>query len=609
MIVRAIFLFACCISFCLTFWFSESVIAAERPNILWLSTEDIGPQLGCYGYDVKTPKLDAFADQSLLYKNAWSNYPVCAPARTTIITGMYATSLGAGNMRCNAIKPDSLKLLPELMRSGGYYCTNNSKTDYNFLDVGKVWDESSRKAHWKNRPQDKPFFAVFNYTKTHESKIRNESHTAKIDPKSVTLYPYWPDTPEVRKDWAQYLDNIEKLDGWFGNHLKSLQDAGIADDTIVIFWGDHGSGMPRHKRFAGDSGMRVPMIAYVPEKWKSLWSDDYVAGARSDRLVSFVDLAPTTLKIAGVEVPKSMQGSSFLGAESPHAKYNYGFRNRMDERNDVSRSISDGKFVYIRNFMPYLPHGQQVAFQQMTPTSKVWYQQFRDGKLNEVQSAFWEPRAKVELYDLEADPYETVNLASDESYASNLKELKTALRTKLLEIVDLDLVPESTLYAYEKTTGQSRVLYAQSEGFQMQSLFDAAEGKDVAKNLISDRVELQYWAIVNLIGSKVPSSSEDQKTVSSLMLNSPSPAIRVKAAEFCLSKKIMNDQAIETLLTLANINQSSYYAAVNALDCLDRYRQLLDDQMLTKIRSLETKVSDVQRGNNYLEKLMTRFVE
>ena len=366
--------------------------------------------------------------------------------------------------------------------------------------------------------------------------------------------------------------------------------------------------MPRHKRFAGDSGMRVPMIAYVPEKWKSLWSDDYAAGGRTDRLVSFVDLAPTTLKIAGAAVPKSMQGSSFLGADASQSKYNYGIRNRMDERNDVSRSISDGKFVYIRNFMPYLPHGQQVVYQQMTPTSKVWYQQFRDGKLNSVQSAFWEPRAKEELYDLEADPYETVNLASDESYATHLKELKTALRAKLLEIVDLDLVPELILNDYEQKTGNSRVLYAETDGFQMQELLDAAEGKDVGKNLLSPRVELQYWAIVNLIGSKEPGSFEEGKTVHSLMRNSPSQPIRVKAAEYRLSREGTDEEAIAVLLTLANINESSYYVAVNALDCLDRYRQLLDDQTLTKIRGLETKVQSIQRGNNYLEKLMTRFV-
>ena len=603
MACRSIFLMACCIFVLL----ASPAVAADRPNILWLSAEDIGPHLGCYGYEIETPAIDAFSRGSLRFKNAWSTYPVCAPARTTVITGMYATSLGAGNMRCAAAKPASLKLLPELLRDSGYYCTNNSKKDYNLKDVADVWNQSSSKAHWKNRPEEKPFFAVFNFTGTHESKIRNKNHEQQIDPKSVSLFPYWPDTPEVRKDWAQYLDNIQTLDAWFGKHLKSLKDAQIADDTIVLFWGDHGSGMPRHKRFAGDSGLRVPMIVHVPEKWKSLWSNEYQAGATSDRLVSFVDLAPTVLRAAGVTVPETMQGSTFLGAETTAPKYNYGIRNRMDERNDVSRSITDGKYIYIRNFMSHLPHGQLVVYQQMTPTTSVWHQLFLSGKLNDVQAAFWKPRAKEELYDLEADPHETVNLASEPAKKEKLDQLRAALRKKQLQIVDLDLVPESVLHKFEQETGKPRISYAQSQGFRMQDLLDAAEGKSITENLISARVELQYWAIVNLISQADPLSSETQKSISSLMENSPSPTIRVKAAECCLSNDFSSDRAMEVLLLLANMDESNYFVAFNALDCLDRYRERLDEDGFAKIRALKLKPPHIDRGDNYLEKLLTRF--
>ena len=230
----------------------------DRPNILWLSVEDVGPHLGCYGYDVATPNIDAFASRSLTFDTAWSNYPVCAPARTTIITGMYATALGAGNMRCAAVKPSGLQMLPELMRKAGYYCTNKTKTDYNLVGVADVWDDRSRDAHWKNRPADKPFFSVFNLTATHESKIRKRPHVPQIDPASVTLFPYWPDTPEVRQDWAQYLDNIQSMDGWFGKQLKQLEEAGLANDTIVIFWGCllYTSPSPRDQR-----GSRMPSSA------------------------------------------------------------------------------------------------------------------------------------------------------------------------------------------------------------------------------------------------------------------------------------------------------------------------------------------------------------
>lgn len=605
MVDRSTFLLACC----LLLWLGTPTVAADRPNILWLSAEDIGPHLGCYGFPIETPEIDAFADQSLRFQNAWSNYPVCAPARTTIITGIYATSLGAGNMRCAATKSDSLKLLPELLRDSGYYCTNNSKTDYNLRDVADVWDQSSSKAHWKNCPQEKPFFAVFNHKGTHESKIRNRSHKPQIDPRSVTLYPYWPDAPEVRKDWAQYLDNIQTLDRWFGQHLKALRAAGHADNTIVVFWGDHGSGMPRHKRFAGDSGLRVPLVVHVPEKWKALWGDQYMPGGVSDRLVSFVDLAPTTLTAGAVTPPETMQGKSFLGAETTPAKYNYGIRSRMDERNDASRSITDGKFVYIRNYMPHLPHGQLVVYQQETPTTSLWLQQFKAGKLNRIQAAFWSPRAKEELYDLEADPCETVNLAGEAHYADRLDRFRNALRKKLLQIVDLDLVPESVLNEFEQKTGKPRTHYALSEGFRMRDLLDAADGKSLAENLASPRVELQYWAIVNLLSKQEPLSPEAHKTVFSLMNKSPSGAIRIKAAEFCLSKSFASEQAIATLLLLANMRESNYFVAFNALDCLDRYREQLDENAFTKIRDLKVHPQGIARGDNYLEKLMTRFAE
>ncbi len=582
---------------------------ADRPNIVWLSTEDIGPQLGCYGYEIATPNIDAFAKRSLTYDVAWSNYPVCAPARTTIITGMYATSLGAGNMRCAAVKPQGLKLLPELMRGAGYYCTNASKTDYNLQDVDGVWDESSQKAHWKNRPEGQPFFAVFNQTSTHESKTRKRPHVQQIDPATVSLFPYWPDVPEVRQDWAQYLDNIQTMDGWVARHLKQIENAGLAEDTIVIFWGDHGAGMPRHKRYAGDSGMRVPMIAHVPEKWKSFWSSNYVAGGRSDWPVGFVDLAPTVLKIAGAEVPSRMQGESFLGPDAKKADYVFGVRNRMDERNDVSRSLCDGRYVYIRNFMPHVPHGQYVEYQQTTNATRVWFEKFKSGELSEVQSAFWKPRQIEELYDLQADPYETRNLCLEAGLSIKLEELRKALKKKMIEIVDLDLVPESTLHEFEQKTGKSRTAYAEQDGFRMNDVLEAASGKNILPNLDSERIELRYWALVNLIKNAGLPGFHEQKSASSMMKNDPSMAVRLKAVEFWLSKGKFSKDVVEQLVELADKRNSNYYVACNALDCLDRYRSEIDDATIEKIQALDSDASEIKRGNDNLGKLLRRFAK
>ena len=275
-----------------------SAVPEGRPNILWLSSEDHGPHLGCYGdkYAI-TPNLDAFAKKSLLYLNAISTAPVCAPARTTIISGMYAPSLGAHHMRSEAAKPDWLKFYPEFLREAGYYCTNNSKTDYNIEhNLKQIWDESSGKAHYRKRKNDQPFFAIFNQTCTHESRIRARGNTkTRHDPAAAPVPPYHPDIPAVRNNWAQYYDRLTQMDDWFGDHLQALEKGGLSEDTIVIFWADHGSGMPRGKRYAGWSGLHVPMIVHIPEKWKHLRPPEYKAGNSSDRLVGFVDLGATTL--------------------------------------------------------------------------------------------------------------------------------------------------------------------------------------------------------------------------------------------------------------------------------------------------------------------------
>ncbi len=296
-------------------WLLTPAAAADRPNILWITSEDNGPQLGCYGdpYAV-TPNIDALAEKSLRYHRCWSNAPVCAPARTTLISGMYATSLGGHHMRSGVTLPPGMKLYPEVLREAGYYCTNNSKTDYNFAKATGGWDDSSKNAHWRNRGDEStPFFAVFNYTVSHESKIRVRPHTLVHDPAAAPLPAYHPDTPEVRHDWAQYYDKVTEMDAMVGARAEELEEDGLADSTIVFYYGDHGSGMPRSKRWPFDSGLRVPLLLHVPEKFKDLAPDDYVAGGETQRLTAFVDMGPTAISLAGVKPPSNMQGVPFAG--------------------------------------------------------------------------------------------------------------------------------------------------------------------------------------------------------------------------------------------------------------------------------------------------------
>ena len=285
----------------LVFGLATAAAAADRPNVLWITSEDMGPNLGCYGDAyATTPHLDRLAARGLRYRVAWSNAPVCAPARTALISGLYPSSTGAEHMRSLAPMPAGMTMYPQYLREAGYYCTNNSKEDYNLARPGRVWDESSRTAHYKDRKSGQPFFAVFNLLVSHESQIRTRPHKQVHDPAKVRLPSYHPDTPEVRRDWAQYYDKVTQMDAQAGKLLDELAASGLADDTVVFYYADHGCGMPRHKRSACNSGLLVPFIVYFPEKYKHLAPPEYARGGSTDRPISFVDAAPSLLSLVGI---------------------------------------------------------------------------------------------------------------------------------------------------------------------------------------------------------------------------------------------------------------------------------------------------------------------
>lgn len=441
---------------------------AQRPNILWISTEDISPDLGCYGDEyAHSPNVDRLAAQGVRYTNAFSTAPVCAPSRSAIITGMYPTTIGSMHMRSKAVPPAGVKAFTESLRAAGYYCTNNSKTDYNFeappshRPPDTVWDESSQTAHWRNRPdKNQPFFAVFNIMVTHESQVRvpdeaYKKNTARVkpeqfhDPAKAKLPPYYPNTPLVRKDWARYYDNITAMDYLVADLLKQLEDDGLADNTIVFFWGDHGRGLPRGKRFVYDSGLRVPLIAR--------WPGHITPGTVNDELVCLFDLGPTALSLAGVPIPWQMQAQAMLGAQKKEPRrYAFAHRDRMDEAYDTMRSVMDKRFHYIRNFFPGRPYAQHIEYLEEMPTMKEWRRLYKDhmnaldpnyGKaLNPAQLLFMAPeKPPEELYDLAVDPYEINNLAKSPQHQEVLKQMRAALEQWQKETKDLGLVPELEL--------------------------------------------------------------------------------------------------------------------------------------------------------------------
>ncbi len=431
-----------------------------RPNFLWISAEDLSPDLGCCGdkYAV-TPNLDAFASQGVRYDRAFSHAGVCAPSRSGIITGMYPTTIGTQHMRCQGVPPHYVKCFPEYLRASGYYCTNNAKTDYQFDCPRTVWDECSAAAHWRNRPKDKPFFAVINFTTTHESRIRDRSAEMtkqlvrlgsgqRHDPAKAQLPPYYPDTPKVREDWARYYDLVTLLDRQVKEVLDQLEADGLAEDTIVWFWGDHGRGLPRAKRWVYDSGSRVPLIVRVPEKWRAAAAPDnpdaLKPGIANDELIAFVDFAPTLLSLAGVEIPKRMQGRAFLGRQRGKPReYVYGARDRMDEAYDLIRTVRDRQFRYIRNYMWHVSRAQTIAYMDQMPTMQEMRRLHAEGKLQGPQTQYFEPTKPIEeLYDTVADPHEVNNLAGDPKYKDVLERMRQAHSLWSHETMDVGLIPE-----------------------------------------------------------------------------------------------------------------------------------------------------------------------
>jgi N-sulfoglucosamine sulfohydrolase len=432
----------------------------DRPNILWISTEDINPDLGCYGdsYAV-TPNLDRFAAQGVRYTNVFSHAGVCAPTRSGIITGMYPTTLGTQHMRCKGVPPAYVKCFSEYLRSAGYYCTNNVKTDYQFASPPSAWDECSRKAHWRNRGKGQPFFAIFNFTITHESQIRNRSQgmlkrlatlgpNERHDPAKAVLPPYYPDTPLVRQDWAQYYDIITLMDKMVAETLKQLEDDGLAEDTIVWFWGDHGRGLPRAKRWIYDSGLQVPLLIRVPAKWRKLAMpanpDAVKPGTVNDDLIAFIDFAPTMLSLAGIEIPKHIQGKAFLGSQkSQPREYIYGARDRMDEAYDLIRAVRDRQYKYIRNYMWYVTRGQDINYMNLMPTMQEMRRLNAEGKLKGPRKLYFEKTKPLEeLYDIVADPHEVNNLTADPKYKDVLERMRRVHERWVRQTSDIGLIPE-----------------------------------------------------------------------------------------------------------------------------------------------------------------------
>ena len=447
------------------------VIAQEsRPNILWLSCEDISPYLSMYGdSSARTPNLDRLASEATIYTNAFATVAVCAPNRSSIITGMYPTSIGTMHMRTGkdvmswglreysgeskavdingdpvplyaAVIPAHVKCFTEYLRAAGYYCTNNEKTDYQFAAPPTAWDDNGSGAHWRNRARGQPFFAVFNYGVTHESRIwRNMNLPQTVSPANVPLPAYFPDDSVVRNDIARNYSNIELLDKQIGERLQELEEDGLLGNTIIFFFSDHGGPLPKGKRENYETGLKTPLIIRKP---------DNLIIQYDDRLVSHVDFAPTILTLAGIPVPEYMQGQAFLGeAEDAERKYIFASGDRFDEHTDRMRVVRDDRWLYVRNYHPELPAYKDNGYRKNMNMMVRLLEMHSEGKLNSDQE-YWfrENKTEEELYDCFADPENLHNIIGDAVHAGKADELRRALDAWLSETGDMAVVPEKEMY-------------------------------------------------------------------------------------------------------------------------------------------------------------------
>ncbi|MDE0886630.1 MAG: sulfatase [Myxococcota bacterium] len=445
-----------------------------RPNILLLVAEDMSARVGAFGDPVaRTPNLDQLAVEGTRYPRVFTTAGVCAPSRAALLTGMHAISMGGQHMRSStrpagayaAVPPAGVRAFPELLRAGGYFTFTDSKLDYQFSGVfagsgpSTIWDAEGEGLPWLEEANvEQPFFGLVNFQVTHESGVftplgegwpKSVMHFVlqvvrawqlgipeegePVGPDEVELPPYYADTPTVRGDLARHYNNIASMDREVGEILASLEAAGLADSTIVLWTTDHGDGLPRAKRELYDSGLHVPLIVRWPDRWRPDWA---APGALEERLISFVDLAPTILAWAGVGPPDFMQGNDFTDLTLPAREYVYASRDRIDAVEDRERAVRDGEYKYIRSWYPDRATGHPLAFRDNLAMMIEMWELLAAGGLNEEQRKWFEPTGSERLYHLASDPYELTNLAGEPAHAETLARMRSAYADFALRVPD-----------------------------------------------------------------------------------------------------------------------------------------------------------------------------
>lgn len=559
---------------------SGSVPKSEKPNIVFFMAEDLSKV--CFelyqGYGARTPCLEKMASHGVVFNNAYSNAPVSSASRSSVITGCYAPAYGLSSHRkLEPVKlPENMWLFPHYLRQAGYFTTNASKTDYNCVMDKQAWDKvKGELGDWRKRTfPDQPFFHCFSINACHESCLHfPESDLGTVEteynPGDVHLYPFHPDTELFRYTYARLYDKIKYVDGVLGRMIEMLEEDGLLDNTFIFYMGDNGGCVPFSKGYTNELGLNVPLVVYIPENWK----DDvaFKAGDVSDGMVCFMDLAPTVLELAGISVPEYMDGEAFLGkdvskddVESRDIVFGYG--DRFDELYAVNRTVRKGDFKYSRNFMPWQPKGMYCAYRYLQAAFRQWREMFIDGKLNDMQSAFFLPQGPEELYDLSSDPYETVNLAGNPEYSDKMEEMRDVMKENILGKGDLVLIPEALwvehagdIMSFKDSLSDRMSSYYDAASWQTESF--ASVKKKLKNALSSDDRVIRYWAISACCGfgkDALPLKKDILKS-----LEDDFSVVASRAALYCISCGISVPEMIYHRILASAENEASTLMILN----------------------------------------------
>jgi len=547
----------------------------ERPNFVWIISEDNSTHyMKLFDpHGIATPHIAKMAEEGIRFTRAFSNAPVCSVARSTLISSCYAPRTGTQFHRRSKLVPlqDGVEMFPAYLKQAGYYTTNHSKEDYNYIKSDSVWDESSGSAHWSNRAPGQPFFHVASYPVSHESSLHfgpelMETYRPVTDPDSVFLFPNHPDTELFRFTSAYYRDRILGVDTIVGKVLDQLEQDGLLESTFVFYFGDHGGVLPGSKGYTYETGLHVPLVVRIPEKFRHLV--DLKRGESSDGFVSFIDFGPTLLQLAGVDLPGGIDGRPFLGQgitrkELDVRQVTYGYADRFDEKYDMVRTVRKGDLKYMRSYQPYNVDGLQNNYRYLCLAFQQWRDMYQAGELDPVQAAFFKPRAPEALYDLSSDPFETVNLASDPGSSEQVEEMRGLLDEWVRGMPDLSFYPENVL---RRDAFENPVRFGAQHRADIGALIDLAnlelipywEAREgILAALDADDPQKVYWGLI--VCSSFGSEASEFENRAVELCNHNDLLVRARAAELL---------GLNGLRDPAPVIQEAFYESTDGVEAL-----------------------------------------